>query len=167
MRNIALSSSSMVVPGLRSGSLDFRIRSGVSRPSQILSSASCRDAGSDISLSRLLSSHKCSTVFSIVQKLSSMIALWSTLTLTAASKLWCGRFCSASSTSLPCMLLEDFHSQSGLSDPWLWDSPTFVPSRCWSSNCGTSLDSFPMSWMLMPSDSVLVGKTLFGVDYET
>ena len=82
-----------------------------------------------------------------------MIALWSTLTPTSASEWWHGRFYLASATRLLDMILGNFHSQSGLSDPWLWDSHAFVP---WL---------WPLT-MLMSSDSVSDGENRFRVDYE-
>ena len=72
----------------------------------------------------------------------------------------------ASSTRLLYMFLEHCHSQLGRSDPWLWDSSAFAPSRNWSSNRRTSLDSFLMSQMLMPSNSVSVDKARFRIDDE-
>ena len=132
------------------GSWGFRTHSGVSGPNQILSSASCRDAGSDISLSRRLSSHKYPTVSSKVWRLSNTITQWSTPTLTGASESWSRRFCPASAIRSVCMLLEGFRSRSGLSDPWLWDSHAFAPCRSWSLIRRSSLDSSPMSRMLMP-----------------
>ena len=151
-------------PGPRFGSLDFCICSGVSGPNWIVSYTSSRGVGSDISLSRRLSSHKCSTLSSIVRRLSNTIALWSTPTQTSASELWHGWFCPASAIRLVCIFLEGFRSESDLSNPWLWGSLASAPSRSWSSIRRTSLDSSLMSWMFMPS--VLVRETLFGVDYE-
>mgnify|MGYP006973822955 CR=1 FL=1 len=141
-------------PEPRSGSLDFCTRSGVSGPNQILSSANCRGAGSDISLSRRLSSHKCLRVSSIVRRISNRIALWSTPTPTSASESWRERFCLASVIRSVCILLEDFRSRSDLSDPWLWDSLTSASSRSWSSIRRISLDPSQMSCMLMQWVSV-------------
>ena len=152
-------------PEPRFGSLDFRIRSGVSGPNQILSSTSCRGVGSDISLSQRPSSHKCPTESSIVRKLSNAIALWSTPTPTSASESRRGWFGPASAIHSDWILLESFRSQSSLSDPWLWGNLTNVPSRSWSSIRRTSLDSSLMSRILMPSVSVC--ETLFRVDYES
>ena len=124
------------------------------------------DTGSNISSLRQPSFHKYPTMSFKVRRLSNTIALWGTPTPTSASESWRRRFCPASAIWSVYMLLEDFQSQSGLSGPWLWDSPAFVPSRSWSSNRRISLDSSPMSRMLMPSKSVLVSETLFGVYYE-
>ena len=128
MSNIALNSSSIVVPEPRFGSLNFRTHLGVSGPNWILSSASCTGAGLDISLSRRLSSHKYPTMSSKVRRMSKTIALWSTPTLTSASESWRRRFYPTSAIRSVCMLLEGFRSQSNLSDPWLWDSLASAPS---------------------------------------